>query len=197
MKTKLIAILVCICIVAGAGFAQGKPGNEGGQPNPPQGQTDVQKPGSDTAVQDQTRLQIKVQELARELKQLNLTQEEAKRIQEALEKHTQTMELARAEIREMQAKLSRLLLEDKPNRAEIEKTIRQSIEAEYRIRMMQMERVLAVREILGQNRWTVLVRIMKQMDGKELTKEEIQELVKFGINAETLRLLFGIIKSLQ
>jgi len=42
-----------------------------------------------------------------------------------------------------------------------------------------------------------LVRIMKQMEGKELTKEEIKELVKLGINAETLRLLFGIIKSLQ
>lgn len=197
MKTKLFAILVCICIAAGAGFAQGKPGNQDGQPTPPQNQTEVQKSGSQTAQPQQNELQVKIQELAREVKQLNLTQDEAKQIQEALEKQTQTMELARAEIREMQAKLSRLLLEEKPNRSEIEKTIRQSIEAEYRIRMMQMERILAVREILGQNRWTILVRIMKQMEGKELTKEEIKELVKLGINAETLRLLFGIIKSLQ
>lgn len=196
MKKKLVFILMCCITLTGFVFAQNKPGNENGSQKPPQGQTQDQGSGGVGAgVQVSTAKNIA--ELARELKQFTITQEEANRLMEALGKDTRNLELARAEIKEMQAKLSRLLLEEKPNRQEIEKTVRQSVEVEYRIRMIQIERSLAVREILGQERWSLVIRVMRQLTVSELKKEEIQDLVKLGVNAETLRLLFAIVKAMQ
>lgn len=192
MNKKLILLCVVLVIAAFA-LAQGKPG--GGQPNPqpaqpPQGGQQVQPN------QAQGNRQALIADLARELKQFTLTQDEADKIIAVLEKDANALELARAEIKEMQAKLARLLLEEKTNKAEIEKTVRQSIEVEYRLRIMQIERSLAVRELLGRNRWAILIRIQRQLN-EQLTKDDIQALVKLGVDAETLKLLFRIAKALQ
>ncbi len=106
MNKKLILLCV-VLVVAALVIAQGKPGGGQTNPQPPQGGQQVQP------AQPQGKAQSVIADLARELKQFSLTPEEADKIIAALEKDTNALELARAEIKEMQAKLARLLLEEK------------------------------------------------------------------------------------
>ena len=191
MNKKLI-IWCAMLVIAAFALAQGKPGGAGGQANP----QPAQAPQGGQPNQAQTKQPALIAELAKELKQFTLTQDEADKIIAVLEKDVNALELARAEIKELQARLARQLLEEKPNKVEIEKTVRQSVEVEYRLRMMQLERSLAVRELLGRNRWAILIRIQRQLN-EQLTKDDIQALVKLGVDAETLKLLLRIAKALQ
>lgn len=194
MKKRLFIGLICFFAGIVSVAAQNKAGTEIGQKKPLQSQA---QSSEESTQKDQLSSSLNRVELSRELKQFTITQDETDKIMEMVKKDTQALELARAEIKEMQAKLSRLLLEEKPNRAEIEKTVRQSVEAEYRIRMIQIERSLSLRETLGQDRWAIVIRVMRLLKNAELTREDIKELVKLGVSAETLKTITGIIKTIQ
>jgi hypothetical protein len=137
-----------------------------------------------------------LQEARRDFRLLALSPEEAGTIGELTEGDARDLELARAEIRELQARLARLMLEAKPDMKAIEKTVRQSLDAEYRIRMAQIRRNIALREILGDKRWAALSRLVRA-SALLTRKGDLRELAERAGDAEKLGLLFGILKSLQ
>lgn len=96
----------------------------------------------------------------------------------------------------MQARLARLLLDEKPDMVEIQKIVRQSLEAEYTIRMVQIQRSMALREILGDKRWTSLSR-MARATAFLAKRGDLKELAERAGDSEKLGLLWEILKSLQ
>ncbi|MBP7096508.1 MAG: periplasmic heavy metal sensor [Spirochaetia bacterium] len=137
-----------------------------------------------------------VAEARRDFRLLALTDEEAARIVELAGNGAKELERARAEIRELQARLARLLLEDEPDRAEVEKTVRASLEAEYRVRMIQIERGLAIRALLGPERWGVLNRLARGVAA--ISKAgDLRELAERVGDAEKLRVLAGVLRLIQ
>ncbi len=135
-------------------------------------------------------------EARRDIRALDLKQEEALFIRELLARDSRVMELARAEIREAQARLARLMLERKPDTQEIGKTVRASLEAEYRVRMAQIERNLAIREKLGDERWAALSRLARGF-AVLARRGELKDLAEKAGDAERLAPLLELLKSLQ
>lgn len=157
-------------------------------------------PGGKDSGPDDTSVRAKddygLQEARRDFRLLALSPEEAGAIGELTEGDARELELARAEIRELQARLARLMLDAKPDMKAIEKTVRQSLDAEYRIRMAQVRRNIALREILGDKRWAALSRLVRASAflGR---KGDLRDLAERAGDTEKLGLLFGILKSLQ
>jgi len=135
-------------------------------------------------------------EFRRDFRQLDLKADEAAKIQGLLERDKHGLDLARAGIRELQARLARLLLDEKPDMPEIQKTVRQSLEAEYTIRMVQIQRTMALREILGDKRWASLTR-MARATAFLAKRSDLKELAERTGDSEKLGLLLEILKSLQ
>jgi len=137
-----------------------------------------------------------VAEARRDFRLLALSDGEAERIVELSGKGAKELERARAEIRELQARLARILLDDEPDRAAVEKTVRASLEAEYRIRMVQIERGLAIRALLGTERWGILNRLARGMAA--ISKAgDLRELAERVGDAEKLKVLAGVLRLIQ
>jgi hypothetical protein len=137
-----------------------------------------------------------IAEARRDYRQLSLTAEEAARIRAALDKGLRDVEMARAEIRELQARLARQMLEARPDMEAIRSTVRASLEAEFRVRMTQIERNLAIRDIIGDRRWAALSRLSRTFVA--LSRDgDLRLLAERAGDAETLSLLFEILKTLQ
>jgi len=137
-----------------------------------------------------------VAEARRDFRLLALTDGEAARIAELSGKGAKELERARAEIRELQARLARILLEDEPDRDAVERTVRSSLEAEYRIRMVQIERGLAIRALLGPERWGLLNRLARGMSA--ISKAgDLRELAERVGDAERLKALAGVLRLIQ
>ncbi len=137
-----------------------------------------------------------VAEARRDFRQLALKEDEVMRIKELLDADSRELGQARAEIRELQARLARLMLEENPDKAAIEKTVRQSLEVEFRIRMAQIERNLALRGILGDRRWAALSRLARGFP--VLARNgDLRELAERTGDSEKLARLFEVLRSLQ
>lgn len=65
---------------------------------------------------------------------------------------------ARSEVDIVKAQVQRLLLEDDPDLDEIEDLLREASEWEVRIRMAEIERDVAIRQLVGDNAWARLLR---------------------------------------
>ena len=137
-----------------------------------------------------------VPEARRDFRQLALTDAELADVQRIIERDSRELELARASIRELQAKLARLMLEKKPDTTAIEKTVRQSLEEEYTVRMVQIRRNMALRELLGDKRWAALSRLARAT-AFLARRGDLKDLSDRAGDAEKLILLFEILKSLQ
>lgn len=137
-----------------------------------------------------------VAEARRDFRQLALTDDEAAAIQRLLERDARELELARASIRELQARLARLMLEKKPDLTAIEKTVRQSLDEEFSIRMVQIRRNMALRELLGDKRWAALSRLARATAFLS-RRGDLKDLSERAGDAERLVLLFEILKALQ
>lgn len=135
-------------------------------------------------------------EAKRDIRKLDLKQDEAEFVRELLAKDARGLELARAEIREAQARLARLMLEKKPDAQEIAKTVRASLEAEYRVRIAQIERNLAIRDRLGDERWAALSRLARGFAALA-RRGELKDLAEKAGDAERLAPLLELLKSLQ
>jgi hypothetical protein len=69
---------------------------------------------------------------------------------------------ARAEVNVQKALLARLLLDADANEREVEKILRQAVEAEVQVRMIQVRRELAARRLLGDRRWLQLRELLRR-----------------------------------
>lgn len=127
---------------------------------------------------------------------LSLSEDELSRARRLVERDARDLELARAEIRELQARLARLLLADPPDLGAVKATVRESLEAEYRVRMIQIERNIALRGILGDRRWAALSRLSRGF-GSAARSGELRDLAERAGDQERLAELAQIIKALQ
>ncbi|MBN1520270.1 MAG: hypothetical protein JW923_09275 [Spirochaetales bacterium] len=135
-------------------------------------------------------------EARRDIRVVNLGQDEAERILERLAKDGRELERARAEIREAQARVARLLLDEKPDLGAIQDTVRKSLEAEYLIRMAQIRRNLDLRALLGDQRWAALWRLSREYTTLARSGD-LRRLADKADDAERLAPLIEVLKALQ
>jgi len=136
------------------------------------------------------------EEARRDFQRLELSREELAGLRELVAKEQRAVEQERARIREAQARLARLMLEAKPDMDAIRSTVRESLEAEYRIRMVQIERNIAIRASIGDDRWAALSRLSRALDALSKTGR-LDELMQRAGDEERLPLILEIIKNLQ
>lgn len=95
-------------------------------------------------------------------KSLNLTNEELDKLENILE--TRELELIKAqnEIKILQTKVANLLLDPNPDMVQIENAISKSLEWEKTVRMIQIERQVEIRKILGEQRWQSVLLLVRE-----------------------------------
>ena len=82
-----------------------------------------------------------------------LEMEEIEQIQEIQRETSAELRVRRAELEVRKAELARLLVDDDPRTRAIERNLRETAEIEVQIRMLEIERELAIREVIGTDRW--------------------------------------------
>lgn len=124
-------------------------------------------------------------DVRQDIKRMNLTEQQMQQISETVAKTRPELEKAKAELKVVQAQLARLLLEDTPARAEIEKLVRQAQEWEFKIKMLKIDQSLRLRTLLGKDRWAGLSALARrgmeaEKSGKPAfkTKEEDRPALK-------------------
>lgn len=82
----------------------------------------------------------------------------------ALWKQTQReIQLATADREVAASELRRLLLDEKIDMVAVKKTLREGMEIEYRIRLLEIERAVKAREILGERRWAQMQSMLRNL----------------------------------
>lgn len=82
-------------------------------------------------------------------------------IKKILDQDRANLQKYRAEIKILQAQLAKILIDTSPNTADIEKIVRQSLDWEYKIRMIQVQRHIQIKALLGNDDWTKLYRMAR------------------------------------
>ena len=95
-------------------------------------------------------------------KPLKLTAEEQKAVRDILSKDQNEIAKARAEIRISQAKISRLMLDDNPDMGAISAELDRIAAFEKTIKMIQIQRQIEIKKLLGEDRYNELVRVLTQ-----------------------------------
>lgn len=176
MKTnRMLGAFLCIALL-GSGMAFGQTRQE-----PPK------------AAQKE---RLALEEARRDFRRLELTKDEFASLLELVGKERRAVEQERARIREAQARLARLMLEAKPDMDAIRATVRESLEAEFRIRMIQIERNIAIRASIGDAQWAALSRLSRALEALA-DIGRLDELLERAGDEERLPLLLEIIKELQ
>jgi hypothetical protein len=130
-----------------------------------------------------------------QVSQIDLRAEEIKTIETILKRDQEDVVKAKAEIRALQARLSRLLLERNPRNPEIEGLVRAALDQEYIIRMSLIRNQLEIMGLLGNERWARLYKLAKTLPELERTGKAIP--ANSGGNAgERNRLLVKILRQL-
>jgi hypothetical protein len=95
------------------------------------------------------------------LKALKLEVKDLDAIEVIIAKDESTLAEARADIQVLQAQLARLMLDKDPQLEQIRSVVKQSLDLELKIRMIQITRQIAVKKLLGDERWAVLYRFAR------------------------------------
>lgn len=133
-------------------------------------------------------------EASRTMDRLQLKTEERERIRLMLEEQEGELVRVRAELREMQARMTRLMLEERVNRQEVEKTLRQSMELELRMRMIQAERNIRLKEMLGPERWANMYRLAQMVQAAERAGK-LEEFIEKSENPAQVRALIQVLRA--
>jgi len=103
-----------------------------------------------------------VAEEARELfRSLSLEPKELDQIDRILDRNEDDIAKARAEIQILQARLTRLLLEKDPQVEQVRPILKDSLDWELKIRLAQVERQIAIRKVIGEERWSALYKLAR------------------------------------
>jgi Spy/CpxP family protein refolding chaperone len=95
-------------------------------------------------------------------RRLNLSEDDLDRLEKILD--SRELELARAqnEIRIYQTRVATMLLDPDPDMRAIEEAISKSLAYEKAIRLIQIERQVAIRKILGEERWQAVLFLVRE-----------------------------------
>ena len=94
-------------------------------------------------------------------RQLHLSPAEMKSIEGLVDAQADGLAQAASEMRIVQAKLERLLLDKDPDRGAIKQLVKSSLDWELQIRMARIERAIDLRKLLGPERWAILQRLQR------------------------------------
>jgi hypothetical protein len=133
------------------------------------------------------------EELNLRMDQIDLKPEEVKRIEAILRRDQEGVVKAKAEIKVLQARLSRLLLERDSGNPEIAAAVKASLDQEYIIRMSMIRNQLEIMELLGNERWAKLYRLAKSVPEAERVGKAIP-VNSGGKAAERNRSLLRLLK---
>jgi len=108
------------------------------------------------------------EEFSRLMKRLGLDAKELKSLEAILDKDQEALDKAKAEIRICQAELSRLLLEKEVPMDKVQALVKESLDWEYQVRMIQIRRQIEIRKILGDGRWGYLFKLGRAFPAFEM-----------------------------
>jgi hypothetical protein len=97
------------------------------------------------------------------VKRLGLTDQQAEKFIAIYTDSAEELAKARAEIAVQKALLAKLLLDVNVSDREVEKVLRQAMEAEIQVRMTQIRRELAARKLIGDKRWRQLRDLLRRL----------------------------------
>ena len=95
-------------------------------------------------------------------KSLNLTNDDLDKLEKTLAARELELVKAQNEIKILQTKVANMLLEPNPDMAQIEDAVTKSLEWEKTVRMIQIERQVEIRKILGEQRWQSVLLLVRE-----------------------------------
>jgi Spy/CpxP family protein refolding chaperone len=93
---------------------------------------------------------------------LNLTEDDLDRLEKILGSRELELSKAQNEIRIYQTRVTNMLLDPDPDMKAIEDTISKSLVYEKTVRMIQIERQVAIRRIFGEDRWQAILFLVRE-----------------------------------
>ncbi len=90
--------------------------------------------------------------------EFDLSENEVAELEQVVEKHSQTFRLAEADLDILKAQIQKELILEKPSMDAIKSLVHQSMVVEEGVRIAQIERLLTIRKILGEERWADMSR---------------------------------------
>jgi hypothetical protein len=108
-------------------------------------------------------------EIRQEVKRLDLTEAQMVDVVKVIHDAQGDLDKARADVQVSRAQLARLLLDDNPVRADLEKQVRQGLEGDFKVRMMRIDRSLKIRAIVGKDKWALLSSLSAKVVEAEKT----------------------------
>ena len=105
-------------------------------------------------------------ESARIQKDLALTDTEVKNLRELWDSSQNAIKVINADRDVKASELKRLLVETKVDMNAVQKTLREAMDLEYKLRLAQIERTVKARDILGEERWARLQRYLRDLKGR-------------------------------
>lgn len=100
-------------------------------------------------------------------KSLNLTEDDLLRLEKVLEMKEVELVKAQNEITILQAQIANQLLDPNPDMKKIEEAVSRSLEWEKTVRLIQIERQIAIRRILGEDRWQSVLMLVREARASE------------------------------
>jgi hypothetical protein len=108
------------------------------------------------------------------VKRLGLTDQQAEQFVAIYGDSAADLAKARAEINVQKALLAKLLLDVNVSDREVEKVLRQAMEAELQARLVQIRRELATRKLIGDRRWIQLREMLRRLTAQK-AREAIRD----------------------
>jgi len=117
------------------------------------------------------------------LQSLGLEEEEIEQVLEVEREAAAQRQRLRADLEVQKAELARLLLDESPSMRLVERNLRAGADVEVQIRLVEIERELAIRRIAGTERWARIVqaqrlRLQAQARSQALEESDLSETVR-------------------
>jgi len=97
------------------------------------------------------------------LRQFSLQPRELDQIERILAKDEDALAKARAEIQIAQARLARLMLDHTVDMSQVRDIVKGSLDWELQVRMIQIGRQIAIRNIVGDERWAAMFKMSRYL----------------------------------
>ena len=104
------------------------------------------------------------------LKQMGVSRATMDQLRELNLKAMETVRLAGAEQKILQARLERMLLNRDPDMNQVEALLRESLEWKLKVEMRNIERTMAMRRLLGEDQWMQFLRYRNEYRQRTSTR---------------------------
>jgi len=146
MKLNRAKTLALLFLIAAVAFVSAPPASAQGGPGMGMGNQGVMGPG---AVRDWFH-------------SLNLTDDDLDRLDRILSARELELSKAQNEVRIYQTQIANMLLDPDPDMKSIENLILKSLVYEKTVRVIQIERQVAIRKIFGEDRWQSILLLVRE-----------------------------------